>query len=214
MGTPQYFSYLPDLEYTVSIDRAGNESNITIKDYFHLLKIRDDIFKDDTIYELYTIKNGQTPDMISQELYDDSRYYWILLQINGITNFYDQWPLDNYSLDKYILKKYGSYEKSSDTRHYETIETKNLNGDILLEEGIKVSSDYVFTYTDEPGSFVYKTSRSTPISYRQYEYRLNESKSQINVLNPEFVIRYEEECRDYFRALRKQKVKSDLIAEA
>ena len=214
MGMPQYFSYLPNIEYTVSINRAGNESNITIKDYFHLLKVRDDIFKDDTIYELYNVRNGQRPEQISYELYGDTRYYWILLQINGIVDYYNQWPLNNSDLDKFILKKYGSYEKSGATRHYETVETKNSRGDVILEEGIKVSENFVFEFPDNPGQFVYKTSRPVPISYRQFEYRLNETKSQINVLNPDFVIRYEEECRDYYRKMRKTVVKSQLDVNA
>ena len=73
-----------------------------------------------------------------------------------------------------------------------------------------MSSDFEFTYTDVPGSGIVKRSNSVPISYRQYEYRLNQTKSQINVLNPEFIVRYEEEARDYYRALRKERVRSQL----
>jgi hypothetical protein len=136
------------------------------------------------------------------------------LQINGIVDYYNEWPLSNTDLDEFIKDKYGSYEKSGATRHHETVETKNALGDVVLEEGIKVSGDFLFQYPDKPGQFIYKTSRPVPISYRQYEYRLNETKSQINVLNPDFVIRYEEECRDYYRKMRKTTVKSQLDANA
>jgi hypothetical protein len=214
MSFPNYFSYLPDVNYSVSVDKAGNESTIKIKDFFRLLKVRDDIFKDDTLYELYNVKNGERPEQICHTLYKDSRYYWILLQINGIVDYHNDWPLSTQELDAFILKKYGSYESSGATRHFETPEVRNSAGRLVLKEGTRVDEDFVYEYQDAPGQFVYKTVRPVPISYRKYEYRLNETKAQIQILNADFLIRYEEEVREYYRTARKVIKSSELDAYA
>ena len=80
MAKPDYFKYFPNIEYPVKLLKSGKTESITIKDYFHLLLPRDDIFKEDTLYEQYYVKNGQRPDQISYNLYGDEQYYWIILQ--------------------------------------------------------------------------------------------------------------------------------------
>mgnify|MGYP002641801702 CR=1 FL=1 len=214
MSVPQYFSYLPNVNYSVRVDKAGNESKVKIKDFFRLLKVRDDIFKNDTLYDLYTIKNGERPEQVSYSLYNDTRYYWILLHINGIVDYYNDWPLSNQDLDAFILKKYGSYEASGATRHYETVEVKNSSGRVILKEGTRVGEDFVYEYQPDTSKFVYNTSRPISISYRQYEYRLNETKSQIQVLNADFLVRYEEEVREFYRKARKVIKSSEIDAYA
>ena len=202
MGYPRYFKYLPNLDYTVAVDKAGNKTDIEIKDYFNLLKVRDDLIEENSLYDLYTIKNGQRPEQISEELYEDTRYYWVILQVNDIIDYYNEWPLSSYELDKYIGKKYGSYEKAGQIRHYETVETRNNSGSVVLQGGIKVTEDFEYSYRPVPGQNV--TLKSTPvsISHREYEYKLNADKSQIRVVNPEFIVRYEEEVRDEYNKLR------------
>ena len=80
---------------------------------------RDDIRAEKTIYSPYIIKNGERPDQISYKEYGDEQYYWIILQINEITDYYNEWPLSQYELDEYITKKYGVVG-ADEVRHYET----------------------------------------------------------------------------------------------
>lgn len=202
MAKPQYFSYLPNLEYTVALDKAGNQTRLDIKDYFHLLKVREDIFKEETIYEPYFVKNGARPEQVSYDVYGDERYYWVILQANDIVDYYNEWPLSSYELDEYIKDKYG-FPQSEDVHHWETREVKDLEGNIFLPSGLHVSEDYVFTYPDIPGSTNFLTSRPVSVSYRQYEYDLNLKKSQINIVKRDQIIRYEAEVRNYGKAIKR-----------
>jgi hypothetical protein len=145
MTTPKYFSYLPNVHYALSANKAGQIEYAEMKDFFRLATIRDDIFREDTIYTKYSVKNGARPDQISYELYGDEQYYWILLQINEITDYYNQWPLSDKELDEYVSKKYGT-NGASEIHHYETVETFDSAGNLVLPGGLQVPEDFVYTY--------------------------------------------------------------------
>ena len=53
MGKPNYFSNFPNVDYTIESDHAGNLTQLEIKDYLHLLRVREDIFAEDTLYNNY-----------------------------------------------------------------------------------------------------------------------------------------------------------------
>jgi len=203
MATPNYFSYFPNIEYPVKLSKSGQTESITIKDYFHLLLPRDDIFKEETLYEQYFVKNGQRPDQISYNLYGDEQYYWIILQINEITDYYSQWPLSQYELDEYILKKYGSDEEADQIRHYETQRVVDREGNVLLPGGMKVSSDYTFKYIDDGD--IEQIVQPVEVTYRQYEYLINEEKSEIFILQPKFVGQFKREIKRYNSKLSNMK---------
>ncbi|GAH23493.1 unnamed protein product, partial [marine sediment metagenome] len=58
-----------------------------IKDYFNLARVREDIFKEDTLYNEYYVKNGERPDQISYEKYGTEAFYWVILQVNDIIDY-------------------------------------------------------------------------------------------------------------------------------
>ena len=201
MSTPKYFENFPNLTYALSVDKAGNQKTIEIKDFFHLLKVREDVERMNVLYEDYIVSNGQRPEQVSYELYGDERFYWIILQINMIVDYYNDWPLAASELDDFIKNKYGN--KADDIHHYETLEVKDHERNILLKGGIKVSSDFVFTYPVSPDSFTYLTSRPRSVSNREYEYDLNYKKSQIRILKPNVVFQFESEVKKYGRSIKR-----------
>ena len=111
MATPEYFQQFPNIKYAFKIDKSGKPIGCDIKDYFRRMTVRDDIYKFDTMYNDYEIKNYERPDQISFELYDDEQYYWTILQTNNITDYYNQWPLDQVEFEEYMLRKYKTREK-------------------------------------------------------------------------------------------------------
>ena len=74
MATPRYFQFFPNIQYAISANKAGVPSFINIKDYFHLALPRDDIYREETLYVDYVVRNGQRPDQISYERYGDAQY--------------------------------------------------------------------------------------------------------------------------------------------
>ena len=101
MATPKYFSYFPNIQYAQNVDRNGKIDYLEIKDYFHLLTVRDDVYREQTLYEKYDIKNGERPDQISYKFYGDEQFYWVILQLNGITDYYNEWPLSQFELEAF-----------------------------------------------------------------------------------------------------------------
>ena len=220
MGYPTYFSEFPNIKYPYKINKAGVVDTFTIKDFFHLLVLRDEILAEDTIYDPFTINNGERPDQIAYELYGDEALYWIILQVNDIVDVHNEWPLSSYELEEYIVKKYGSIEAANDVHHYETIQTYDDAGNLVLpgrgglspldrggvaKSGLIVPENYTFTYQLYPGRQERRTlsgstgryAACTPISNRLYEHDMNENKSQIWILQKKYLSKYLAEVYNY-----------------
>ena len=66
--------------------------------------------EDTTFFVNYDMKDGDTPENISNRLYDSTEYFWVVLMVNDALNPYYDFPLDNNSLENYAKKKYfGKY---------------------------------------------------------------------------------------------------------
>ena len=200
MSTPTYFQQLPNVKYAQSINKAGVANYVEMKDFFRLMRVRDDIFAEDTMYKEYVVQNGQRPEEISYEFYGDERYYWVILQINDIYDFWSQWPLDLVELETYITERYGS--EADEISHYETVEVKNDEGDVLMEGGMVVPENFIFYYHPSPDSNeITLSSLPTAVTNRQKEFALNEKKSSINVIDKKYIYDFEREWNNYARRL-------------
>ena len=208
MTTPNYFSNLPDLQYGLTVNKAGQINYIKSKDYFRLLKPRDDIFKEDTIYTSYTVQDGERPDQISYDYYNDEQYYWIILQINEITDYYNQWPLSNKELEEFGKKKYGGLENYKQVHHYETVQTFDENNNIVLPGGLEVPSNFIYYYPAKPGSETTLSSLPAEVTNYDYEKRLNEKKSDIFILKERYISDYVREVKKRSFDLRDTQISS------
>ena len=199
MSFPKYFRYFPNIQYSVSANKAGIPTNINIKDYFHLLKVRDDIFREETLYVPYTIQNGERPEQVSRKMYGDEQFYWIVLQVNDIVNYYEEWPLSEVELTEFVYEKYGGPAGAAEIHHYQTVETfdQATPPNLVLPGQLQVPENYVYSYTAEPGSTTILTTRPISVTNYDYERDLNEKKSQINILDKKYIYDYEREVRKY-----------------
>ena len=199
MSTPKYFRNFPNIQYAVSANKAGIVTHINIKDYFNLLKLREDIYKEETLYSPYTIHNGQRPEQISQAVYDDEQFYWIILQVNEITDYYAQWPLSELELTEFVHEKYGGATGAAKIHHWQTMDTydQSTPPNLVLPGQLEVPSTFTFSYYAEPGSNVRLSTTPYSVSNFDYERDLNEKKSQINLLDKKYIYDYQREVRKY-----------------
>lgn len=210
MSTPNYFSKFPDLRYAVGVNKAGQGTFIKIKDFFKHAVVNTKQYPRDVIYYEYNVVNGMRPEQIAYREYGDEKYYYIVLQINDITDYYSQWPLSTYELERYIDKKYGVQGYANNVRHYETVETKNKDEFTVLEGGLVVSEDFEFPYRSSDNSNVILISKPGAVTYREHEYKINEEKSRIQLLNKSLVFKYETEMLDYVEQFRGTVNESDI----
>jgi len=208
MASPTYFSNLPNLTYSVSINKAGKTNDILIKDYFRLLRIRQDIRRTDTLYVDYYIKDGQRPDQISYEQYGDEKFYWVILQVNDIIDYNNQWPLSYSALDNYIIKKYGGRAGAEEIHHYETTEEYNEAGLLMLPGGMIVDKD--FTYDYQYSDNTRKVSFPVAVTNHEFETRINDKKSSIQVIDQKYIWDIDRDTRNYYTNLSNQKSDVDI----
>ena len=162
MATPKYFQNFPDLSYAMRANKAGHPNYFKIKDYFHLLRVRDDIIKEETLYVDYVVKDGQRPDQVSYELYGDEQFYWVILQINDIVDYYNQWPLSYKELEEYSKDKYGGVEGLDGVHHYVTQQTLDGDGNLVLPADMIVQKDVKLEDQATTGTAGQRTSYAVP----------------------------------------------------
>ena len=203
MSSPKYFQYFPNIQYAQSINKAGKPNHINIKDYFHLLTVSDDVYREETLYTSYIVKDGERPDQISYKFYGDEQFYWVILQINEIVDYYTEWPLSQHELTQFTNKKYGGAPGAQKIHHYETIDTFDEADppNLVLPGGLTVPENFEFTYPTVPGGTIYKKSLPIGVTNYVHELRLNDQKSEIQILDKKYIYDYEREVRTYARNL-------------
>ena len=145
-----YFRELPNISYPSLLSSQNKVvSRITVKNLFKRSRLRTDLDQAITAFNYYDVKEGIRPDMIAQELYDNSELDWVVLTSNNITNIRNEWPLSHNDLQEYMLEKYGSEENILGIHHTETVKIVDEYNRVILNGGLEVDVDFTFTFTGE-----------------------------------------------------------------
>lgn len=160
-----YFQYFPSITYEL------DGKTYVIKDIFRQATFISEYKPVSDLYENYTILDGETPHMLAERFYGSGDYFWVILIFNNIQNLYIEWPLGTYELEQYCKQKYGDHWQS--IKHFEI-------GDIIVGEYKEFHENWVPPSTPV-GSLIY------PVSFYDYETRLNEEKRKIQILRPELL---------------------------
>jgi len=181
-----YFDLFPDVELpSFSDKRTSSLDFIRLKNLFKRGKVRDDIYGNVTAFSKYLVLDGERPDTVARKLYEDENLDWVILLSNNIINVQDEWPMGQYDFQRYLDNKY-TRDKLGEIHHYETNEIRNLNGILLLQEGLVVDADYTFRYSENDGTI--KTVNSVKsISNIKYEIDKNDAKRSINTLRKKYL---------------------------
>ena len=179
-----YFKELPDVSYPSPLsDRRSDREYVTIKNLFRRVKLRDDLVDQVTAFEKYEVRQGERPDIVAEEYYDNQDLDWLVLISNNITNVRDQWPLSDNELYNYAVEKYG-VEGLSQVAYHETTEVKDDLGRLIFPAGIRVDSDFTI-----PNPDIFDTTLNPVRSISNYEAesRLNDEKRSIVLLRKNYV---------------------------
>ena len=148
-----------------------------------------------TIFDKYEIPDEFRPENVAEDFYGNDELDWVILLTANITNVRNQWPLNNRDIYQYSLEKYG--DSLNATRFFETKEIKDSKGNIILEKGKVVDSDFEFKYYDTTGVVtVNGTSVRTGISNFDYEVRRNDEKRSIYLLKSDYLQQFLNDFRD------------------
>ena len=119
--------------------------------------------------------------MIADKLYDDPQLHYVVLMVNDITDRYHQWPMSAIQFEQYVKDK---YDDPNGIHHYEVTQS---SGDTTKKIWVENDVD-----TNPDGSLVI-ASTATAITNFEYEQRLQDDRSQIKLLDPQFLDLFVEE---------------------
>lgn len=173
-----YFSKLPLTPYefnsNTSIVRNILTRNLFVSEY----KPYTDL------YDTYLIEDGESAQSVALKFYKSTTYHWVVLLFNEIHNPLFDWPLDQLTLSNSIINFYGQ-ENMYKVRHYEK------NG-LIVGQYKEFNPDTVWLPPDNPGP---NNLNIYPVTFIEYENKLNDEKRVIKLLRPEllgeFILQFE-----------------------
>ena len=173
-----YFANFPLIAY----DSVGNEEYKLVTDLLRRVTLRSKVRSNVLVFDTYDVKEGETPEMLADKLYDDPEYHWIILLINDITDRYHQWPMNNNQFLTYLNDKYSNVDA---THHYEI---SQVSGDTTIK--INIGTDN----TEHSGASI--------VTNREYEEERQDELRKIRLLNPIYI----EPFVDEYQKLMKESV--------
>jgi len=106
----------------------------------------------------YIVQDGETPESLAHDFYDDSSLNWVILLANDIMDPLFGWPLFTTELFAHVSKKYGAGNEYK-THHWE------LDGVVVNQTTLNAFS----------------------VSNFVFEERLNEERRKIKIINEEWI---------------------------
>ena len=173
-----YFSQLPDVYIGEGVADEESFKYRLVKNIFRKVRMRPDIEKVATSFQVYSLQDDDTPEKLAYDLYDNGHYDWVILLANDIIDFYDQWPKAQRELIAYVNEK---YEDAEAIHHYETPKIMYNENIVAYKEGITVNESFRAVVD---GNTKTASESRTPISNYEHEYYLNEKKRMIRIPTP------------------------------
>lgn len=163
-----YFSSFPKGLY----DLKKNNNPILVTDLMRRVKVRSKILNEISLYDLYDVRDGDTPESLAFKIYGDTELHYIILLTNNVTDRYYQWPLTTFEFENYLNDKY-------------------VNPDAIHHFEITQSSGPTSGFSPDDYSHLIEVNSTTTgavsVTNRQYEERIQDQLRQIKILNPNFV---------------------------
>ena len=180
-----FFDSMPKILY----DSKGNGQVKIVTNLLKRVAIRTKVKNNTSLFDTYTVQNGDTPESIADKLYDDPELHWVVLMVNDITDRYHQWPMYEQQFNTYVNEK---YDNPDAVHHYEISQS---SGDTSTKREVYNNSAL---YTGDTDFY----SDASIITNREYEEREQDKKRQIRLLDPSFIDQFVEE----FKLLMKESV--------
>jgi hypothetical protein len=151
-----YFKNFQKIYYDYTIN--GEKELKVVTDITKNVRFRKEVLSNILTYDLYDIKDGETPEIIAEKIYGNPEYHWIIMLANDKYDYLADFPLDIHKLEKFITDKYG--DQAYAIHHYEN------------DKGLVVDSSY---------------PSAVSVSNYDYETRINESKRRIKIVSKDVI---------------------------
>ena len=145
------FENYPKIEY----DFVNEDGTFTreMQDIFRRVSLTEETMKNSSNYKLYIINDGDTPERIAFEVYDDASLWWIILLVNNILDKEKEWP-------KSVTDLTRLFDDFLDGHSYYIMETLDIQkDDVVVKRDINAEGSIdINTYgvIDRYDSFLHK----------------------------------------------------------
>ena len=173
-----YFKHFPVIPY----DSTGDLNFKVVTNLLKRVAVRTKVKSNTLFFDTYDVKEGESPEIIADKLYDDPELHWVVLMVNDITNRYHQWPMNQNQFLAHINDKYDNVDA---THHYEISQT---SGDTTIK--IDIGTDN----SDHSGA--------TAITNYEYEESRQDELRKIRLLDPAYIDAFVDE----FKRLMKESI--------
>lgn len=154
-----FFKAMPRIGYKV------DGKTVSTKDIFRRVGL-DRTYNNRLALDSYYVRDGETPDIVANNVYGSSNYHWVILIVNNIVNPYEEWPRKDAELFDYTESKYGVGNALLD-HHYRL----TSNTDIIVDyDSTKIADGDI-----------------EAVSNYDFELDLNQSKRQIYLLKTDYL---------------------------
>ena len=170
---PSYFSAFPKIYY----DAAGQGDYKLVTNLLRRVQIKEGLKESAALFDLYDIQGEDTPESVSEQYCGDQKYYWIILLFNNVKDRFYDWPMSSVQFEAYINDKYSDV---NGIHHYEVAQSSGATSSFDDSHKIQVNST---------------VSGATSVTNYDYEQRLQDKKSRIKLIKPEFLELITEEFR-------------------
>ena len=172
-----YINSFPSIPY----DSVGDYNFKEVKNLLRRVAVRAKVKTNALMYDTYDVKEGETPEMIADKLYDDPELHWVVLMVNDITDRYHDWPMDSGQFQDYLNDKYSDINA---THHYEIAQSSgDTSVKIWIENDIDTSA----------------YSGATIVTNYEYELEEQDRKRKIRLLDPRFIDQFLQEFQTKMR---------------
>ena len=165
-------------------DIKGDGNKKLVTDLMTRVKVREKILDESALYDTYDVPSGEKPEDTSFKHFGSSKYHWVILLTNNITDRYYDWPLTEQDFETYMNDKYTNPDA---VHHYEITQSSGPQ----TGSGPDDYSHKIEVNSTETGA--------QSVSNREYEQRLQDEKRQIKLLNPNYLQTFIEEFNNLIR---------------
>lgn len=213
---PQFFNKFPKIGYNYGRTFGATKEYDTVIDVTFRINIIRSALQNGANYYDYYIKEGETPEILADKIYNDPESHWIILYANDILDPQYDWPLDSRSFGNHLIDKYGSIAIAQSTyHHWEKVTTRtdsrsskatvtrtwigesDVGGvaDSNYENYDDLAELVTETYNLPDGTSVREDITRNRVSFYDYEDEQNEAKRKIRLIRQEYAAGIQEEFR-------------------
>jgi hypothetical protein len=191
----KYFDLFPRISYTLDNTKSHSKSYETAVHILIRIGVIKNILDKAFYYYEYTVKDGETPEIIAEKYYNDPEAHWLVLLTNNVIDPQYDWPIPYSSFNNFIESKYGSIETAKTTVHHyekirktvdivsgeETLTTYEIQYDEYLTTAASIGSPISYTLPNGKVVDVYDFYRNSVNCY-DWELQQNEQKRNIKLI--------------------------------